>query len=107
MLSWLHALMRGDDAQRTLEIIAALPYAHKGAGAAAPLSTANYIGVPVSTTHTIRGAIVGVGGARRVSAVRWNVAAGIVWAWVITMPLSGLLAAGFYFLARFADRMAG
>jgi PiT family inorganic phosphate transporter len=76
-------------------------------GGAITLFTATYIGVPVSTTHTITGAIIGVGAARRTSAVRWNVATGIVWAWVITMPFSGLLAAGFYLLARFADRMGG
>jgi PiT family inorganic phosphate transporter len=76
-------------------------------GGAITLFTATYIGVPVSTTHTITGAIVGVGAARRVSAVRWNVASGIVWAWVITMPLAGLLAAGFYALARLGDRMWG
>ena len=148
----------GNDAQKTMGIIAVLLYAHQGGsggafhvpmwvvlscqtamalgtlaggwrivhtmgskitrlspqqgfcaetGGAITLFTATYIGVPVSTTHTITGAIVGVGAARRVSAVRWNVATGIVWAWVITMPLSGLLAAGFYFLARFADRLAG
>ena len=68
---------------------------------------ATNIGVPVSTTHTITGAIVGVGAARRVSAVRWNIASGIVWAWVITMPVAGLLGAAFYFLARFADRAWG
>ena len=68
---------------------------------------ATNIGVPVSTTHTITGAIVGVGAARRTSAVRWNVASGIVWAWVITMPIAGLLGAGFYWLARLADRMWG
>jgi PiT family inorganic phosphate transporter len=68
---------------------------------------ATNIGVPVSTTHTITGAIVGVGAARRVSAVRWNVASGIVWAWVITMPVAGLLGAAFYFLARLADRAFG
>ena len=65
------------------------------------------IGVPVSTTHTITGAIVGVGAARRTSAVRWNVAGNIVWAWVITMPATGLLGAGFYWLARLADRTFG
>jgi inorganic phosphate transporter, PiT family len=65
------------------------------------------IGVPVSTTHTITGAIVGVGAARRVSAVRWNVASNIVWAWVITMPVAGLLGAAFYWLARLADRVWG
>jgi PiT family inorganic phosphate transporter len=68
---------------------------------------ATNIGVPVSTTHTITGAIVGVGAARRVSAVRWNIASGIVWAWVITMPVAGLLGAAFYFLARLADRAWG
>ncbi|HEX2816505.1 MAG TPA: inorganic phosphate transporter [Phenylobacterium sp.] len=65
------------------------------------------IGVPVSTTHTITGAIVGVGAARRVSAVRWNIASNIVWAWVITMPVAGLLGAAFYGLARLADRVWG
>jgi len=68
---------------------------------------ATNIGVPVSTTHTITGAIVGVGAARRVSAVRWNIAGGIVWAWVITMPVAGLLGAAFYGLARLADRSLG
>jgi PiT family inorganic phosphate transporter len=65
------------------------------------------IGVPVSTTHTITGAIVGVGAARRVSAVRWSIASNIVWAWVITMPVAGLLGAAFYWLARLADRVWG
>ena len=68
---------------------------------------ATNIGVPVSTTHTITGGIVGVGSARRVSAVRWNVATGIVWAWVITMPATALLGAGFFWLARLADRAFG
>jgi inorganic phosphate transporter, PiT family len=54
---------------------------------------ATYLGVPVSTTHTITGAIIGVGSARRASAVRWNIARGIVLAWVITMPMSALIAA--------------
>jgi PiT family inorganic phosphate transporter len=68
---------------------------------------ATNIGVPVSTTHTITGAIVGVGSARRMSAVRWNVAGGIVWAWVITMPATALLGAGLFWLARLADRALG
>ena len=71
------------------------------------LFLATNIGVPVSTTHTITGAIVGVGAARRVSAVRWNIAGNIVWAWVITMPVAGLLGAAFYGLARLADRAWG
>ncbi len=142
----------GNDAQKTMGIIAVLLYAHAGPGAefqvpfwvvlacqtamglgtlfggwrivhtmgsritrltpmqgfcaetggAMTLFLATALGVPVSTTHTITGAIVGVGAARRVSAVRWNVAKDIVVAWVITMPMSGLLAAGFYVLARLA-----
>ena len=59
---------------------------------------ATYLGIPVSTTHTITSAIVGVGAARRVSAVRWNVATGIVYAWVITMPAAALVAALFYWV---------
>ena len=65
------------------------------------LFMATYLGVPVSTTHTITGAIVGVGSARRVSAVRWNVATIIVYAWVITLPAAGIMAALFYWLAYF------
>src|SRR5690606_32058127 len=53
-------------------------------------------GIPVSTTHTITGAIVGVGSARRLSAVRWNVARRVVWAWVFTIPGSAIMAAGTY-----------
>jgi PiT family inorganic phosphate transporter len=63
------------------------------------LFLATFMGVPVSTTHTITGAIVGVGAARRVSAVRWNVAKDIVVAWIVTMPAAGLIAAMFYLLA--------
>ena len=62
-------------------------------GGAATLFVATFLGVPVSTTHTITGAIVGVGAARRVSAVRWNVASSIVYAWVITIPASAIVAA--------------
>ena len=62
-------------------------------GGAMTLFMATAFGVPVSTTHTITGAIVGVGAARRVSAVRWNVASSIVYAWVITIPASAIIAA--------------
>lgn len=51
------------------------------------------LGIPVSTTHTITGAIVGVGATRKLSAVRWGVAGNIVWAWVLTLPASALLGA--------------
>jgi PiT family inorganic phosphate transporter len=54
---------------------------------------ASNLGVPVSTTHTITGAIVGVGAAQRLSAVRWGVARRIVWAWILTMPMSAVIAA--------------
>jgi inorganic phosphate transporter, PiT family len=76
-------------------------------GGAITIFLATHIGVPVSTTHTITGAIVGVGASRRLSAVRWNIASRIVWAWVITLPASGLIAAAFYGLARLADRTFG
>jgi inorganic phosphate transporter, PiT family len=62
------------------------------------LFLATGFGIPVSTTHTITGAIVGVGAARRTSAVRWNVAKDIVTAWVITMPAAGVIGALFYYL---------
>ncbi len=68
-------------------------------GGALTLFGATWLGIPVSTTHTITGAIVGVGAARRMSAVRWNIASSIVVAWVVTLPAAGLIAAGFYALA--------
>jgi PiT family inorganic phosphate transporter len=144
----------GNDAQKTMGIIAVLLYAHSGGhggfqvplwvvlacqtamalgtlfggwrivhtmgskitrltpmqgfcaetGGAITLFTATYIGIPVSTTHTITGAIVGVGAARRMTAVRWGVARRIVVAWVITMPMAGAAAAGFYFLSKLVGR---
>jgi PiT family inorganic phosphate transporter len=63
------------------------------AGGAIMLFTATGLGVPVSTTHTITGAIVGVGSTRKVSAVRWGVAGNIVWAWIFTIPASAFIAA--------------
>jgi PiT family inorganic phosphate transporter len=68
-------------------------------GGALTLFGATWLGIPVSTTHTITGAIVGVGAARKVSAVRWNVANNIVTAWIITLPAAGLIAAAFYLLS--------
>ena len=59
---------------------------------------ASNLGVPVSTTHTITGAIVGVGAAQRLSAVRWGVAQRIVWAWILTMPMSAVIAALSYLI---------
>ena len=66
------------------------------------LFTASSLGVPVSTTHTITGAIVGVGAVRRLSAVRWGVAGRIVWAWILTIPASALIAALTYELLALA-----
>jgi len=57
------------------------------------LFMATALGIPVSTTHTITGAIVGVGSSRKVSAVRWGVAGSIVWAWILTIPCSAFVAA--------------
>ncbi|MBF0356604.1 MAG: inorganic phosphate transporter [Alphaproteobacteria bacterium] len=62
---------------------------------------ATWLGIPVSTTHTITGAIVGVGSARRTSAVRWSLAANIVWAWIFTIPAAGGIAFGLFALIRF------
>ena len=67
-------------------------------GGAITLFAATSMGIPVSTTHTITGAIVGVGAAKRVSAVRWSVARSIVTAWFITMPAAAAIGAIFYFL---------
>ena len=62
-------------------------------GGAITLFLASSFGIPVSTTHTITGAIVGVGSAQRVSAVRWGLAGNIVIAWIVTMPAAALMAA--------------
>ncbi|WP_445500238.1 anion permease [Microvirga sp. G4-2] len=68
-------------------------------GGAITLFMATWLGIPVSTTHTITGAIIGVGAARRTSAVRWGVAKGIVVAWVVTIPASAIISAFFYAVA--------
>jgi PiT family inorganic phosphate transporter len=70
------------------------------AGGAATLFLATYFGIPVSTTHTITGAIVGVGAARKAAAVRWNVASNVVVAWILTMPAAALIGAAFYQLCK-------
>jgi PiT family inorganic phosphate transporter len=62
-------------------------------GGGLTIMLASFLGIPVSTTHTITGAIVGVGATHRLSAVRWGVAGRIVWAWILTIPMSGLIAA--------------
>ncbi|HEY8183329.1 MAG TPA: inorganic phosphate transporter [Thermoanaerobaculia bacterium] len=64
------------------------------------LFVASHLGVPVSTTHTITGAIVGVGATRRLSAVRWGVAGRIVWAWVLTIPMAAFIGAVAYYVAH-------
>ncbi len=69
-------------------------------GGAITLFLATALGVPVSTTHTITGAIVGVGSARKMSAVRWGVAGSIVWAWVFTIPASAFMAAIAWWLGK-------
>ena len=69
-------------------------------GGAATLFFATALGIPVSTTHTITGAIVGVGATKRLSAVRWGIAGTIVWAWVLTIPCSAVIAALFWYIGR-------
>ena len=68
-------------------------------GGAMTLFLATALGIPVSTTHTITGAIVGVGSVRRASAVRWGVAGNIVWAWIFTIPASAFVAGVFYWIS--------
>jgi inorganic phosphate transporter, PiT family len=70
-------------------------------GAAVAIFTATALGVGISTTHTITGAIIGVGATRRLSAVRWGVAQQIVWAWILTIPASASIGASTYFLFHF------
>ena len=69
-------------------------------GGAITLFLATWLGVPVSTTHTITGAIVGVGSVQKLSAVRWGVAGTIVWAWIFTIPCSAFIAAIAWWLAH-------
>ncbi|MGP2490966.1 anion permease [Mesorhizobium sp. PUT5] len=71
-------------------------------GGAITLFAATWLGIPVSTTHTITGAIVGVGAARRVSAVRWGIAANIVVAWVVTLPATAAISALVYVMVSLA-----
>jgi PiT family inorganic phosphate transporter len=75
--------------------------------AAATLAAVTVTGVPVSTTHTITGAIVGVGSARRLSAVKWGVAGRIVWAWILTIPMAGLIAALSYLIITAIEKILG
>jgi PiT family inorganic phosphate transporter len=71
-------------------------------GAAVAIFTATHFGVGISTTHTITGAIIGVGATRRLSAVRWGVAEQIVWAWILTIPSAAAIGATFYLLISLA-----
>src|SRR6266403_76825 len=70
------------------------------AGGAITLFLVTHFGIPVSTTHTITGAIVGVGAARKTAAVRWNVASDVVLAWIVTLPAAALFGAAFYELYK-------
>ena len=75
------------------------PFEGFSAGALTLFGTQHFK-IPVSTTHTITGAIIGVGVTKRVSAVRWGVTIQLIWAWILTIPVSGLLAAGIFYLIR-------
>jgi PiT family inorganic phosphate transporter len=69
-------------------------------GGAITLFLASALGIPVSTTHTITGAIIGVGSAQSASAVRWGVAGNIVWAWILTIPCSAFIAGLAWYFSR-------
>jgi PiT family inorganic phosphate transporter len=64
------------------------------------LYTSEHLGIPVSTTHTITGAIIGVGITKRVSAVRWGVTISLLWAWILTIPVSAVIAGIMYFVVK-------
>jgi PiT family inorganic phosphate transporter len=70
------------------------------AGAITLYGVSQGLGIPVSTTHTIAGSIMGVGMTKRLSAVRWGISINLLWAWVLTIPVSGLLAALVYFIIK-------
>jgi PiT family inorganic phosphate transporter len=78
-------------------------FAAEAAGALTLAGTAHF-GIPVSTTHTITGAIVGVGATRRLTAVRWGVTRRIVWAWVLTIPGAALIGAGLFHFLKLMPR---
>jgi PiT family inorganic phosphate transporter len=67
---------------------------------AATLFMATHMGIPVSTTHTITGAIIGVGSTQKFSSIKWGIAGRIVWAWVFTIPAAGLISAGTFWLIQ-------
>jgi PiT family inorganic phosphate transporter len=81
-------------------------FAAETAGATA-MFMATYGGIPVSTTHTITGAIVGVGATRRLSAVRWGVATTVIWAWILTIPMSALIAGVVFLTVELAQTLIG
>ncbi|MBW7952890.1 MAG: inorganic phosphate transporter, partial [Chitinophagaceae bacterium] len=64
------------------------------------LYLSEHLGIPVSTTHTISGSIIGVGATKRLSAVRWGVTVNLLWAWLLTIPISALMAIGYYHLLK-------
>ncbi len=76
-------------------------------GGAISVFLASWLGIPVSTTHVITGAIAGVGAAKRISAVRWGVAGQIVWAWILTIPCAAAIGAGGYLLLHLLTHKAG
>jgi PiT family inorganic phosphate transporter len=79
-------------------------FAAETAGAVTLFGT-GMLGIPVSTTHTITGSIIGVGIIKRVSAVRWTVTIDLIWAWVLTIPVSALLAAAIYYLLKILNSL--
>jgi PiT family inorganic phosphate transporter len=90
--------------RRVIELDPPRGFAAETTAAGVLYTTAFVFAVPVSTTHTITSAVMGVGATRRLSAVRWGVAGNIVLAWILTIPAAALVAAVFYELARLVVR---
>jgi len=74
--------------------------------AAVMLFISSALGIPVSTTHTITGSIMGVGSLKRLSAVKWGVAGNIIWAWILTIPISACISASIYYLVILIEKLA-
>ena len=89
-----------DQMKKTAQAVVLFEVECAEAAGSITLFAATHLGVPVSTTQTTTGAIVGVGAAKRASAVRWGVTLNLIWAWILTIPISALLAGGIYALTR-------
>ena len=93
-------IQKDQTTEQVTEYLDELAFLAETAGAIT-LYISEHLGIPVSTTHTITGSIIGVGATKRLSAVRWGVTINLLWAWILTIPVSALMAAVFYYIVKF------